>query len=70
MQEKLILTFNTEYDKKFNMSINDPKEGLTRLEIEREATKIIASNVLRPAAGMPVSLDSAKIVKTDTTVLV
>lgn len=69
MAEKLVLTFNTEYDRKFNMTINDPKEGLTQSDIVREANKIIATDVLRPSSGKPVSLVSAKIIQTDTTVL-
>ena len=69
MAEKLVLTFNTEYDRKFNKTINDPKEGLTQADIVREANKIIATDVLRPSSGKPVSLVSAKIIQTDTTVL-
>ena len=65
MEEKLVMVFITNEEKRYTLTINNPKEGLT----EAEAARLIAENVLRPSQGIPVSLYSAKIVNTDTKVL-
>lgn len=69
MTEKLVLVFTTNEDKRFTLTINNPKEGITADEVEAEAQKIIDEDILRPNQGIPVSLYSAKIVNTATTVL-
>lgn len=70
MNKKLVLVFNTNEDKRFTLTINNPKENLTTVEVESEAARIIAEDVLRPSQGIPVSLYSAKVVDTNTTVLI
>lgn len=69
MNEKLVMVFVTNQDKRFNLTINNPKAGITAAEVEAEAARIIAEDVLRPSQGIPVSLYSAKIVNTETSVL-
>lgn len=69
MDEKLVMVFTTNVDKRFNLTVNNPKEGITAAEVEAEAARIIAEDILRPVQGIPVSLYSAKIVNTATTVL-
>lgn len=69
MDEKLVLVFNTNEDKKFTLTINNPKEGITATEVEAEAERLIAANIMRPSQGIPVSLFSAKVVNTSTNVL-
>ena len=70
MNKKLVLVFNTNEDKRFTLTINNPKENLTTAEVESEAARIIAEDVLRQSQGIPVSLYSAKVVDTNTTVLI
>lgn len=69
MDEKLVMVFTTNVDKRFNLTVNNPKAGITAAEVEAEAARIIAEDILRPVQGIPVSLYSAKIVNTATTVL-
>ncbi|CDZ99776.1 hypothetical protein BN1048_00649 [Jeotgalicoccus saudimassiliensis] len=69
MEEKLVMVFITNQEKRYTLTINNPKEGLTAAEVEAEAARLIAENVLRPSQGIPVSLYSAKIVNTSTEVL-
>ncbi|HJG32334.1 Protein of unknown function [Jeotgalicoccus aerolatus] len=69
MDEKLVLVFNTNQDKRFTLTVNNPKEGITAEEVEAEAARLIAEDIMRPSQGIPVSLYSAKIVNTATTVL-
>lgn len=69
MDEKLVMVFTTNQDKRFTLTVNNPKAGLTSQEVEAEAARLIAENILRPSQGIPVSLYSAKIVNTATTVL-
>ena len=69
MYEKIVMVFVTNQDKRFNLTINNPKAGITAAEVEAEAARIIAEDVLRPSQGIPVSLYSAKIVNTETSVL-
>lgn len=69
MDEKLVMVFVTNQDKKFNLTINKPKAGITATEVEAEAARLIAEDILRPSQGIPVSLYSAKIVNTAISVL-
>ncbi|CAD2076059.1 hypothetical protein JEOAER750_01357 [Jeotgalicoccus aerolatus] len=69
MDEKLVLVFNTNQNKRFTLTVNNPKEGITAEEVEAEAARLIAEDIMRPSQGIPVSLYSAKIVNTATTVL-
>jgi len=69
MDVKLVLVFNTNQDKRFTLTVNNPKEGITAEEVEAEAARLIAEDIMRPSQGIPVSLYSAKIVNTATTVL-
>ena len=69
MDEKLVLVFNTNQDKRFTLTVNNPKEGITAEEVEAEAARLIAEDIMRPSQGIPVTLYSAKIVNTATTVL-
>lgn len=56
MDEKLVMVFTTNVDKRFNLTVNNPKAGLTSAEVEAEAARIIAEDILRPVQGIPVSL--------------
>ena len=69
MDEKLVMVFTTNQDKRFTLTVNNPKVGITSQEVEAEAARLIAENILRPSQGIPVSLYSAKVVNTATTVL-
>lgn len=69
MDEKLVMVFTTNQDKRFTLTVNNPKVVLTSQEVEAEAARLIAENILRPSQGIPVSLYSAKVVNTATTVL-
>ncbi|MGO1923730.1 MAG: DUF2922 domain-containing protein [Jeotgalicoccus sp.] len=69
MDEKLVMVFVTNQDKRFNLTINNPKAGITAAEVEAEAARLITEDILRPSQGIPVSLYSAKIVNTATSVL-
>lgn len=69
MDQKLVLVFNTDQDKRFTLTINNPKADITTEEVEAEAARLIAEDIMRPSQGKPVSLYSAKVVNTATTVL-
>lgn len=70
MNRKLIIVFNTQDERKFTLTLNNPKTGLTSAQVMAEAQKIIDSSSLTPSQGKPVSVASAKIVEQQESVLI
>ena len=49
MTKTLIITFKTEDNKSFRVSIRNPKEGITKVQVEPIAQKIIATKIFNTA---------------------
>lgn len=63
MNRKLVISFNTDDNRRFTLNLNNPKEDLTEADVQAEAQKIIDSDSLTPIQGKPISVHSAKVVE-------
>ena len=63
MEKNLVLTFTTDANKTYSLSIAEPIEGLTKEVVLEHANRLVASQVMMPSAGQPVELKSAKYVE-------
>jgi hypothetical protein len=70
MDKRLVVVFNTDANRRFTMNFRNPDEGLTETELLEAADKLIASNALDPTQGKPVNVESAKVVSTETQVII
>ncbi len=70
MTKKLVVAFNTDADRRFTLTINNPADNLTEETLLQEANRIIATNALAPTQGKPVSVYSAKIVEQNVTEII
>ena len=65
--KKLVMTFKSSDDKKVSISVDDPRENLTKNEIKEAMDTIIEKNIFSPNGASLVESVSAKVVLTDTT---
>lgn len=70
MDKRLVVVFNTDANRRFTMNFRNPNEALTEAELLEAAQKLIDTNALDPMQGKPIDVHSAKIVSTDTQVIV
>ncbi|MEA3320615.1 MAG: DUF2922 domain-containing protein [Bacillota bacterium] len=63
----LELIFLNEEGSKVKVSVDDPRAGLTQVEMEGAMDTIIAANVFTSKGGNFVSKDSARIVERNVT---
>lgn len=64
---KLVMNFKNEDDKKITLSIDDPREDLTKEEISECMNLIISKDVFTPNKMSLVKSLDAKVITTDTT---
>lgn len=62
----LRMSFETSMGGTMALTLNDPKEGITPVEIEAVMDQIIAKNIFSTAAGDLVAKKDVKIVETVT----
>jgi hypothetical protein len=67
-KRKLVMGFKTSADKTTSISLDNPKIDLTEEDIKTTMNLIIDKNLFAVDGKDFVSLDSAKVVETDTTV--
>ena len=64
---KLVMNFKNEDDKKITLSIDDPREDLTKEEISECMNLIISKDVFTPNKMSLVKSLDAKVITTGTT---
>ena len=64
---KLVMNFKNEDDKKITLSIDDPREDLTKEEISECMNLIVSKDVFTPNKMSLVKSLDAKVITTDTT---
>lgn len=67
MAKSLIMTFLNEQSKKVSISVDDPREDITEVEIKTVMDDILSKNVFSSKGGNFVKVDGAKIVTTSIT---
>ncbi|MCD2136728.1 DUF2922 domain-containing protein [Salinicoccus halitifaciens] len=70
MEKRLVVVFNTDANRRFTMNFRNPDESLTEAGLLEAANNLIASDALDPMQGKPVNVESAKIVSTETQVII
>lgn len=63
-KSRLELIFRTDVNKKARISIDNPKEDLTEVEIRSCMENIIAKDIFKPKSGSFVGIEGARIVTT------
>lgn len=62
----LRMVFNTSMDGTMTLSLADPKEGITPVEIEGVMDQIISKDIFSTSLGSPISKKDVKIIETVT----
>lgn len=62
MSKTLVMTFLTQEGKTVSLSVKDPKDNLTKEQINAAMDTIITSNILFTDSGDLIKKDSANIV--------
>ncbi|GAB3070387.1 DUF2922 domain-containing protein [Salinicoccus sesuvii] len=70
MTKKLVIVFDTDLNRRFTLTLNNPKTDLTEAALMAEAERLIELGVLAPMQGRPVSVYSAKIVEQNVTEII
>lgn len=69
MSKVLVMTFANEDGKKVSLRVRSPKEALNEQELKSAMDVVVAKNIFNSLGGNLVSVDGARIVDTETTVL-
>lgn len=67
IKKRLVMSFKNSTGKNVSISVDNPREDLTELEIKTNMELILAKNVFAPNGETLASLVDARIVQTDTT---
>lgn len=70
MEKRLVVVFNTNANRRFTMNFRNPDETVTETELLEAAQKLIDSDALDPMQGKPIGVHSAKVVSTETQVII
>lgn len=65
--KRLVMTFADEDGKKISLSVDDPREDLTEIEIKEAMDIVLSKNIFAPNGLNLVSALEARVVITDTT---
>ena len=65
MNTKLQMVFKNQNNSNITISVDDPREDLTGLEVKTAMDTIVAGEVFESRTGKIVSAESAKIVTTE-----
>ena len=63
-KSKLEMEFKDEMGKKFTISIDDPREDLTEMEVRAAMNEIVNRNIFFTAAGDVVATEGARFITT------
>jgi len=59
----LVLSFGTDLNKTYQITVTNPKENLTQEEVEQAMQEMIAANVLAVPSGRLAQIKAAKYVE-------
>ena len=66
-KKRLVMSFKNELDRVVSISVDDPREDITELEIKEFMQMVVEKKVFNPNGAEIVAVVEAKVVVTDTT---
>ena len=66
-KKRLVMSFKNELDRVVSLSVDDPREDITELEIKEFMQMVVEKKVFNPNGAEIVAVVEAKVVVTDTT---
>ena len=66
-KKRLVMSFRNELDRVVSISVDDPREDITELEIKEFMQMVVEKKVFNPNGAEIVAAVEAKVVVTDTT---
>ena len=66
-KKRLVMSFKNELDRVVSISVDDPREDITELEIKNFMQMVVEKKIFNPNGAEIVAVVEAKVVVTDTT---
>ena len=66
-KKRLVMSFRNELDRVVSISVDDPREDITEVEIKNFMQMVVEKQIFNPNGAEIVSVVEAKVVITDTT---
>ena len=66
-KKRLVMSFKNELDRVVSISVDDPREDITELEIKNFMDMVVEKQIFNPNGADIVAVVEAKVVVTDTT---
>ena len=66
-KKRLVMSFKNELDRVVSISVDDPREDITELEIKYFMQMVVEKKIFNPNGAEIVAVVEAKVVVTDTT---
>ena len=66
-KKRLVMSFKNELDRVVSISVDDPREDITEVEIKNFMDMVVEKKIFNPNGADIVAVVEAKVVVTDTT---
>ena len=66
-KKRLVMSFKNELDRVVSISVDDPREDITEVEIKSFMDMVVEKKIFNPNGAEIVAVVEAKVVVTDTT---
>ena len=66
-KKRLVMSFKNELDRVVSISVDDPREDITEVEIKNFMQLVVEKQIFNPNGAEIVAVVEAKVVVTDTT---
>ena len=66
-KKRLVMSFKNELDRVVSLSVDDPREDITEVEIKNFMDMVVEKKIFNPNGAEIVAVVEAKVVVTDTT---
>ena len=66
-KKRLVMSFKNELDRVVSISVDDPREDITEVEIKNFMQMVVEKQIFNPNGAEIVAAVEAKVVVTDTT---
>ena len=66
-KKRLVMSFKNELDRVVSISVDDPREDITEVEIKSFMDMVVEKKIFNPNGAEIVAVVEAKVVITDTT---
>ena len=66
-KKRLVMSFKNELDRVVSLSVDDPREDITEVEIKNFMQMVVEKQIFNPNGAEIVAAVEAKVVVTDTT---